>query len=80
MDLRQPTQFISAWAPDLYHNSPDSGDLPYKLRGFKKAICPHSESWGDLAVAFFGDRPRNLCIFSLLLSSLELSDTKVTEP
>jgi hypothetical protein len=36
---------INAGTPDLYHRSPDSCDVQYKLRGPKKTICSSCEGW-----------------------------------
>jgi len=36
----QGEQIVSVETPDFCHRSPDSGDLQYKGRGFKKAVWP----------------------------------------
>ena len=36
---------LFVWTPDLYHGSPDSGDLQYESREMQQAICTRSEGW-----------------------------------
>jgi len=38
-------QFFLAETPDVYHGSPDPGDLYCKSRDSNRAICSHYEGW-----------------------------------
>jgi len=41
-------QILFVGTPDLYHRSPDSGDLQYRSRALKKVVCdraPIQTAW-----------------------------------
>ena len=59
---------------DLCWRSPESGDVWYQSGQWKRTTPPPSEGWWEVALE------SECSSFSLLLSSLELIDTKVYEP
>ena len=45
-------QTVESDFPDLHHRSPESGDLQFKPRELKKAICSYSEGCWTVMKAF----------------------------
>jgi hypothetical protein len=58
-------QTVLVESSDLYHRSPDSGELQYKARGLEKAICSHSEGWWYVGKAVADDSDRTSVTLSV---------------